>query len=72
MTQEDARWHLRGTLADHAMCQLYKERVNLVNQYGHDTAIAILQWQIDRVRDMKEKLEDEFFKTDDEELELFD
>ena len=64
MTHEEKRWYMRDMLANHAMFQLYQDTALLVDKYGHDNAIDYLQWQIDCVRDMKEKAEN----LDDEEL----
>ena len=64
MTHEEKMWRMRGMLANHAMFQLYQDTATLVDKYGHDNAIDYLQWQIDCVRDMKEKAEN----PDDEEL----
>ena len=57
MAQEEKMWYMREMLANHAMFQLYQDTASLVDKYGHDNAIDYLQWQIDCVRDMKEKAE---------------
>ena len=64
MKHEEKMWNMRDMLANHAMFQLYQDTASLVDKYGHDNAIDYLQWQIDCVRDMKEKAEN----LDDEEL----
>ena len=57
MTHEERGWRVRNTLANHAMFKLYQETASLVDKFGFDSAIDYLQWQINCVRDMKEKSE---------------
>ena len=64
MTHEGKTRRIRGMLANHAMFRLYRDTAALVDKFGHDNAIDYLQWQLDCVREMKEKAEN----FDDEEL----
>ena len=64
MTREEKMWGMRNMLANHAMFQLFRDTAALVDKFGHDNAIDYLQWQLDCVREMKEKAEN----FDDEEL----
>lgn len=57
MTHEEKMYRMRGMLANAAMFQLYQDTASLVDKFGFDSAIDYLQWQINCVRDMKEKSE---------------
>lgn len=51
--RKDLMWRVRNAIANQVMCELLDYTHKLVEKYGVDISIAILQWQIELAKDLE-------------------